>query len=83
MIDHREILRQTGEALYGERWQSELSRTIGVSDRTMRRWVSDPYEIPGGVWNEIQELLLARVIAIEKLRNEIIRAIPDAPTSMK
>jgi hypothetical protein len=57
-MDHREMLRQAGEALYGERWQSELSRAVSVSDRTMRRWVSDPYEIPGGVWNDIQQLLL-------------------------
>jgi hypothetical protein len=82
-MDHREMLRQAGEALYGERWQSELSRAVSVSDRTMRRWVSGPYEIPDGVWNDIQQLLLARGVAIEKLRNEIIRAIPDAPTSMK
>jgi hypothetical protein len=45
----------------------------------MRRRVSVPYEIPGGVWNEIQRLLLARAIAVDKLRNVIIRAIPDAP----
>jgi len=82
-MNHREMLRQAGEALYGERWQSELSRAVGVSDRTMRRWVSDPYEIPGGVWNDIQQLLLSRGVSIEKLRNEIIRAIPDAPISMK
>ena len=48
----------------------------------MRRWASDPYEIPGGVWNDIQKLLLVRVVTIDKLRNEIIRAIPDAPTSI-
>jgi hypothetical protein len=83
VMNHREMIRLAGEALYGERWQSELSRAVGVSDRTMRRWVSDPYEIPGGVWNDIQQLLLARGVAIEKLRNEIIRAIPDAPQSMK
>jgi hypothetical protein len=82
-MDHREMLRQAGEALYGERWQSELSRAIGVSDRTMRRWISAPYEIPGGVWNDIQQLLLQRRAAIEKLRNEILHAIPDAPQSKK
>jgi hypothetical protein len=82
VIDQREMLRRAGEALYGERWQSELSRAVGVSDRTMRRWVSDPCEIPGGVWNDIQDLLLTRCVAIEKVRNEIIRVIPDAPTSM-
>lgn len=83
MMDHREMLRQAGEALYGERWQSELSRAIGVSDRTMRRWISAPYEIPGGIWYDIQQLLLQRGVAIEKLGNEILRAIPDAPQSMK
>jgi hypothetical protein len=83
VMDHREMIRQAGETLFGERWQSELSRAVGVSDRTMRRWVSDPYEIPGGVWNDIQQLLLTRAVEIEKLRNEIIRAMPDAPQSMK
>lgn len=27
-----------GAALYGPRWQSDLARALGVTDRTMRRW---------------------------------------------
>ena len=30
------LLRETGESLYGTRWQSELSRALDVTDRTMR-----------------------------------------------
>jgi hypothetical protein len=53
--------------------ETMLQQADRLPDRTMRRWVSDPHEIPGGVWNDIQQLLLARGVAIEKLRNEIIR----------
>lgn len=31
-------LRMIGECLYGELWQSQLARALGISDRTMRRW---------------------------------------------
>jgi hypothetical protein len=73
MFDHRGMLMQVGEALYGDRWQSDLSRAIGVSDRTMRRWIADPHEIPEGVWREISNLMLQRMVALENLRNEMNR----------
>jgi hypothetical protein len=79
MANHQQLLQLCGEALYGPRWQSELARAIDISDRTMRRWLADPHEIPFGVWKDIQELLLQRAIDIEKLRQRISGAMFDAP----
>jgi len=35
-----ELLRRVGEALYGDQWQTPLSRELEVADRTVRRWLS-------------------------------------------
>ncbi len=71
MVDHRKLLERAGEALYGPRWQSELARAINVSDRTMRRWVAEPYEIPSTVWDEIGALLGRRRAEIDAVQAEI------------
>lgn len=31
------LIRETGEALYGSRWQTEIARDLGMSDRHVRR----------------------------------------------
>ncbi len=51
-------LRSCGEALYGERWQSALATALGVTDRTVRRWVSGENEPPESVVAEIRDLAL-------------------------
>ncbi len=66
-----ELLQQAGEALYGPRWQSELARIVGVSDRTMRRWLAEPHDIPIGVWQDIDGALINRVQAIQNVRDQI------------
>lgn len=54
-------LIMAGQALYGERWQSELTRTLGLSDsRRMRQWVSGDRPIPDGVFGNIVDLLKDR-----------------------
>lgn len=60
-----ELLRQAGEALYGERWQTDLARDLDVNDRTMRRWATGQSAIPEGVAKQLRELLAMRTAAIE------------------
>ncbi len=50
-----QTLADVGGALYGPSWQTPLSETLGVSDRTIRRWVAGA-TIPEGVWPEIAEI---------------------------
>ena len=49
-----------GQALYGERWRSELARSLRVDERTVRRWANGDYEPPEGVWGELETLAKER-----------------------
>jgi len=61
------ILIDAGEALYGGRWQSDLSRDLMVSDRTIRRWVSGVDDLPPGVALDLLRLCQERAQAIDDL----------------
>lgn len=50
----------TGEALYGPLWQSAIARDLGVSDRTIRRWVAGTSRVPVGLPVELLHLMRAR-----------------------
>lgn len=41
-----ELLRSAGEALYGASWRAPLARDLGVSDRTIQRWLRGENQIP-------------------------------------
>lgn len=54
-------LRAAGEALYGNQWQTDLSRALGLSDaRRLRQWLHGDRPIPAGVWADICSLLRER-----------------------
>lgn len=61
------LLVEAGEALYGPRWQSELARDIGVSDRTMRRWVADTSAVPAGLYVDLLRLTQERAAVLDAL----------------
>ena len=54
------LLREAGELLYGPRWQSELAESIGVSNRTIRRWLSGEWPVPEGAWADIIDIAKTR-----------------------
>jgi plasmid maintenance system antidote protein VapI len=64
-------LRKAGFALYGEQWRSELARALGVTDRTVRRWVHDEYSIPDDARDHIMELCGQRV----EMLNAVMRRL--------
>lgn len=66
----RDKLRRYGEALYGERWQSDLARALGINDRRVRQWLTGDRPIPPGVWTDISKLLQQRQQQISELLNE-------------
>lgn len=66
------MLVNAGNALYGERWQTNLARDLKLSDaRRIRQWLSDDRPIPDGVFNDIAELLTSRKINIDNVLNEL------------
>jgi hypothetical protein len=54
-------LKDKGRALYGERWQSALARDLGVTDRTMRRWLAGDCAIPARAESEMRAVIADRV----------------------
>jgi hypothetical protein len=68
------LLQRCGEALYGPRWQSELSRDLKVSDRTVRRWVAGSDDVPDGVYLELLGLCNERAAELD----DLIAVLPRA-----
>lgn len=59
-------LTTVGKALYGDRFQSDLTRALGLSDsRRMRQWLSGDRPIPIGVWGDLKALLKKRQQTIQ------------------
>lgn len=71
----RRILIDCGEALYGPLWQSELARQLGVSDRTVRRWVAGG-EMPIGVYTDLLRLTQERAGILDALGDRLREALP-------
>lgn len=65
-------LRAVGNALYGPSWRKPMWDALGVSERTMRRWLAGEFDIPDGVWGDLHALCLCRIVELtawqEKLR---------------
>ncbi len=60
-------LRAYGEALFGPRWQTDLARTLAVSDRTIRYWLAGAKPLPDGVHDDIQRLIAERRMMLRQL----------------
>jgi DNA-binding transcriptional regulator YdaS (Cro superfamily) len=61
------LLVECGEALYGPRWQCELARELGVSDRTVRRWIAGAQRVPSGVWLDLLRITQERAAQLDAL----------------
>lgn len=76
------LLRDTGEALYGPRWQSDIARDLQVSDRTIRNWLSGATDMPAGVAMDLWRLCEERADALDAVMTRLkIAATPGKPLS--
>jgi hypothetical protein len=71
------LLAQIGEVLYGPRWQTDLAREMGISDRTMRRWAANRAAVPQGAWRNFYERLETRAIELDRMKRRIEGLIED------
>lgn len=56
-----------GRALYGEHWQSPIARDLGVTYRSLRRWMTGERRLPSRLADDLRVLLNARAGQITKL----------------
>lgn len=52
----RNQLIQAGQALYGERWQTDLAKALNIDSRRVRQWLSD--ERPTPIWLTAELIVL-------------------------
>lgn len=75
------FIAQVGKAMFGERWQTDISRLLGVSDRTVRRWAAGD-AVPEGIWRELDQAMKARFktfIRAHRAMQAYLRAAPVEP----
>ena len=60
-------LRAAGEALFGRRWQRQLSTDLGIAERTMRRWLAGAFAVPDDVDARIKAIAKERIAALRAL----------------
>lgn len=71
----REALAAAGEALYGERWQTDIAKALGISDsRRIRAILSGDRPIPPRIWKDIAVLLRERAVAALEVARRIEQA---------
>lgn len=62
-----DLLRSVGAALYGPRWQSEVARDLGVSFRSVNRWLALD-AMPSDIPDRLRPIVRARIISLEAAR---------------
>jgi predicted transcriptional regulator len=65
------LLVESGEALYGPRWQTEVARDLGVADRTVRRWAAGTTEMPRGAYVDLLRLVTERRAVLDALATRL------------
>ncbi len=68
-----DIIRAAGASLFGDRFQSDLARLLGVSDRTVRRWCQGEWEPSAFVWPALRLAMEERVAALKQARRSLPR----------
>ena len=68
-----DLLRRAGQALFGEHFVKPLALGLGVTDRTMHRWLAGSHPIPDLLHYELRALASDRKLEIEA----ILRELPD------
>jgi hypothetical protein len=61
------LLKDTGEALFGPRWQTDLAKALDVTDRTIRGWASGERDMPTGVATDLWRLCEERSAVLDGL----------------
>lgn len=78
-MQKNKLLILTGRALYGERWQTNIARDLGLSDgRRVRQWLSGDRPVPPGVWKVLAGLLEDRKRKLDEALVAISKTTPDS-----
>lgn len=64
----KNLFIECGIALYGEQWQTNLAKSLGINARRIRQWVAGERQtIPNGIWNDLEIILANKANVINQL----------------
>lgn len=63
------VFAQIGEALYGDRWKSELGRDLGVTYRTIQNWCLGASPLPADLVGRLRPVVRSRIEGAERARS--------------
>ena len=69
-----DLLQRAGAFLYGDRWKAMLSRDLGCSDRTLRRWMAGK-PMPAGTLEKVRAILAKHRRALDAIEDALEAAI--------
>lgn len=64
-MNSADLLAACGRGLYGDTWQSDLARSLGVSRTTLIRWLTGRKELRPDRWVDLLELVEKREERLE------------------
>lgn len=63
-------LESVAIALFGQQWQTPLSRALDVNIRTVQRWAAGENPPPVSIWADLADLCAARRDELGRLAGE-------------
>lgn len=65
------LLTRVGLFLYGASWKKPLSRALGRSDRTIRRWLDGKHRMPADLRERAKGLLAGHRRTLEEIEDQV------------
>ena len=65
------LLADVGQALYGPHWVASLTEALGVSPRTMRRWMNGTADIPPGIAADLRRIICDMQMTLSALTRQL------------
>jgi DNA-binding XRE family transcriptional regulator len=77
-MNEPKLIAEIGEALFGERWKSDLARELGVSRDTVDDWTKERMKPRPGVYRDLAKIVERRQAELNKLPAKIAAGLAAA-----